>query len=75
MILPNDNEGIPSTALREISLLKSLNHPNIVKLLDIIVKTNNITLVFEYMNMDLKDYLDSLKNQFLDLKTIKIFMS
>jgi len=29
-------EGIPSTALREISLLKELNHPNIVNLLQII---------------------------------------
>lgn len=32
-----DNEGIPSTALREISLLKGLKHPNIVDLLDIIL--------------------------------------
>jgi len=28
-------EGIPSTALREISLLKELNHRNIVNLLQI----------------------------------------
>jgi hypothetical protein len=26
-----DDEGVPSTALREISLLKELDHPNIVK--------------------------------------------
>lgn len=26
-----DDEGIPSTTLREISILKSLNHPSIVK--------------------------------------------
>lgn len=32
-----DNEGIPSTALREISLLKGLKHPNIVDLLDTII--------------------------------------
>jgi serine/threonine protein kinase len=26
-----EEEGVPSTALREISLLKELDHPNVVK--------------------------------------------
>jgi len=29
--LENEEEGVPSTALREISILKELQHPNIVK--------------------------------------------
>lgn len=29
--LENDEEGIPSTAIREISVLKELNHENIVR--------------------------------------------
>lgn len=29
--LENEDEGMPSTALREISILKELQHPNIVR--------------------------------------------
>ena len=31
-----DDEGIPVTAIREIALLKSLNHPNVVKLENVV---------------------------------------
>ena len=33
--LENDEEGVPSTAIREISLLRELQHPNIVALMDV----------------------------------------
>ena len=52
------DEGLPSTALREMSLLKEVNHPNIVKLQEIIHGENKLYLVFEYFNTDLKQYLD-----------------
>ena len=29
--LEKEDDGVPSTAIREISLLKNLNHPNIVE--------------------------------------------
>jgi serine/threonine protein kinase len=31
-----DDEGVPATTLREIALLKDLNHENVVKLKDIV---------------------------------------
>jgi cyclin-dependent kinase 1 len=53
-----DDEGIPSTELREISLLQELKHPNVVILKDIILDTR-LYLVFEYVDMDLKKYMNS----------------
>ena len=34
--LESEDEGIPSTAIREISLLKELKHPNIVSLHEVV---------------------------------------
>lgn len=56
--LENTDEGIPSTAIREISLLQELRHENIVELKDIVHGENKLYLVFEFFNLDLKKYLD-----------------
>ncbi|KAJ4921671.1 hypothetical protein JOQ06_003351 [Pogonophryne albipinna] len=50
-------EGVPFTAIREASLLKALKHANIVVLHDIIHTRETLTLVFEYMQTDLGQYL------------------
>lgn len=57
--LDSEADGVPSTAIREISLLKELDHINIVKLLDIIHADNKLFLVFEFLNQDLKKYMES----------------
>lgn len=36
--LESEEEGVPSTAIREISLLKELRHPNIVSLQDVLMQ-------------------------------------
>ncbi|KAF9358648.1 Cyclin-dependent kinase 3, partial [Mortierella sp. NVP85] len=56
--LENADEGVPSTAIREISLLKELKHINVVQLLDIIHDETKLYLVFEFLELDLKKYVD-----------------
>jgi serine/threonine protein kinase len=56
----SSEEGVPSTAIREIALLKELSHRNIVKLLDVFCKPTKLMLVFEYLTSDLKKYMKSL---------------
>lgn len=73
-------EGIPSTAIREIALLKELHHPNIVRLVwfvtvmcrlyDVIHTENCLTMVFEFLDQDLRKYLD--REQVLDIPVIKV---
>jgi len=58
--LESDDEGIPSTAIREISLLKELKHSNIVCLEDVLMEENRLYLIFEFLSMDLKKYMDSI---------------
>ncbi|NWR76777.1 CDK18 kinase, partial [Centropus unirufus] len=66
-------EGAPCTAIREVSLLKNLKHANIVTLHDIIHTERSLTLVFEYLDNDLKQYLDNCGN-LMSVHNVKIFM-
>ncbi|BFZ60718.1 negative regulator of the PHO system [Saitoella coloradoensis] len=71
----DSEEGTPSTAIREISLMKELKHDNIVSLYDVIHTENKLMLVFEFMERDLKKYMDVVgKNGQLPSQTIKSFM-
>nr|XP_020451534.1 cyclin-dependent-like kinase 5 [Monopterus albus] len=71
--LDDDDEGVPSSALREICLLKELKHKNIVRLHDVLHSDKKLTLVFEYCDQDLKKYFDSCNGD-LDPETVKSFM-
>ncbi|GFS52457.1 cyclin-dependent kinase 2 [Trichonephila inaurata madagascariensis] len=69
-----ETEGVPSTALREISLLKDLDHPNVVRLEDVVYSDQKLFLVFEYLDLDLKKQLDQLQNTGLPLRTTKSYL-
>merc|ERR1719506_1208264 len=72
MKLDAQEEGVPSTAIREIALLKELSHQNVVKLLDVFCKPNKLVLVFEFLENDLKKYMKSLHGK-LAPATVKNF--
>jgi serine/threonine protein kinase len=55
-----DTEGIPSTALREIAILKKIHHPNIINIADLSFSEKHIELALEYCKFDLKKLMDHL---------------
>jgi cyclin-dependent kinase 2 len=52
-----EEDGVPSTALREISLLREMNHINVLRLHDVYSNSRSLFLVFECLDMDLRVYL------------------
>lgn len=45
--MESEDEGIPSSAIREVAILKELQHPNIVRLGDVACSSSKIVFVFE----------------------------
>mmetsp|Transcript_16161 Transcript_16161/g.26379 ORF Transcript_16161/g.26379 Transcript_16161/m.26379 type:complete len:301 (+) Transcript_16161:224-1126(+) len=76
-----EDEGVPSTALREISLLKELHHANIVPLKDVqhyhpqrSGSTPQLYLVFEWLDQDLHKYMENVDGN-ISPDLIKSYMS
>jgi cyclin-dependent kinase len=61
IILDAEDEGVPSTAIREVSILRELKHGNIVDLKDVVHVNGHLHLVFEFITEDLKMYLDNVE--------------
>ena len=63
MKLEQEEDGIPPTTLREMSILRTVSHPNLVKLENVIINPTSLTLVFEYLEYDLRVFLRHTKNR------------
>lgn len=64
--LGKEKEGFPVTSLREINLLLSLHHPNIVNVREIVMGNSNdkIYVVMEYMEHELRDLMENMQYRF-----------
>ncbi|KHO01460.1 Serine/threonine-protein kinase domain protein [Metarhizium album ARSEF 1941] len=56
--MEGERDGFPVTAVREIKLLQSLRHSNIVNLQEVMVEKNECFMVFEYLSHDLTGLLN-----------------
>ena len=45
----NQAGGVPFTALREIRLLREIQHRNVVEMMDVYVKGANVCMVLEFL--------------------------
>lgn len=56
--MDGEKDGFPVTAVREIKLLQSLKHDNVVALQEVMVEQNDCFMVFEYLSHDLTGLLN-----------------
>jgi len=56
--MEGERDGFPVTAIREIKLLQSLKHKNIVDLQEVMIEKNDCYMVFEYLSHDLTGLLN-----------------
>ncbi|PPQ98560.1 hypothetical protein CVT24_004051 [Panaeolus cyanescens] len=59
-----ERDGFPVTAMREIKLLQSLRHKNVVQLFEMMVSKGAVYMVFEYMDHDLTGILSQTQFKF-----------
>ncbi|KAJ3184828.1 Cyclin-dependent kinase 10 [Gaertneriomyces sp. JEL0708] len=63
--MEQESEGMPVSSLREIALLRSLRHENIVQVVDVAVGVGleNIFMVMEYCEQDMGNLMDNMVNK------------
>lgn len=75
--LEDEEEGMANATLREIAFLRRLNHENVVELLEVITMGQDVTLVLELMDTDLRHYIQqhrANRNEGLNPDLIKDFL-
>lgn len=55
---PDTSEAIRKTSLREVKILKMINHPNIVKLKEAFRRKDKLHMVFEFVDFSLLELIE-----------------
>ncbi|KAH0473231.1 MAG: hypothetical protein KVP17_001579, partial [Porospora cf. gigantea B] len=73
IFIHNKQIGIPTTAVREIGVLKELRHPNIVPLRNVIIdqRKARLFLEFDLIQMDLRDYMKCFHNRRMPMISVR----
>ncbi|CAJ1455234.1 unnamed protein product [Effrenium voratum] len=66
---PCAEEGVSVNALREVSLLKGLDHPHVVRLIECFSFSSDLCMVLEFMDMNLRTLLTHGRLQGEQLRT------
>jgi len=53
-----DDEGIEVTAMREVGIMRALHHPNIVPVLDVLLRPSHLDIVLELVPYHLRHIID-----------------
>jgi cell division cycle 2-like len=64
--LAEERDGFPMSSIREINILLSLRHKNVVDVSEVVVgnKLDDVFMVMEYMEHDLKALMNSMSDPF-----------
>ena len=63
MVIMKEEDGVPSSTIREIGLLKELKHENIVRLHGVMQIRRNFCLIFEFIEQDLKKFISTVNRE------------
>jgi hypothetical protein len=72
--METESDGISSSTLREITLLLQLNHENVVKLENVVMDKERMSLIFELVDTDLKKYMDMQQGP-LSMEKVRVIIS
>lgn len=56
--MDQEEDGVTVASLREVTTLKNMNHPNVIPLRAVIPENDQLLIVYEFMDKDLRSFLD-----------------